>query len=286
MTKCYYCNSERLKGLNRVIDFYTKEEFQYLICESCGLIQLNNLVGMLTIGKYYPQNYSPYLEQTNLSSYKRQTQAIQHYFPTVNSILDVGCGRGNFLDIVKKEINNSLVFGVEFNDEISKYLHNQLNIEIIGKTLDDVPNNYSFDLITMWDVFEHLSDPIRDLTIVNGLLNRGGAFVFSIPNIKSIDRKIFGNKWIGWDAPRHIFLFSDSLIRKILKENGFDILGVKSITGAKGSFDLSVKNVFGERLVHNPAYKVFSSLLFPYRKLAYHLNFGPVITYITQKRMS
>ena len=285
MTECYYCGCDSLTRFNKVIDFYTREEFEYLICEMCGLIQLNKQVGIADIDRYYPQNYSPYLVQTNLSSYKKQVQTVHRYIPKACSILDVGCGRGDFLRIIKKSNKNVLVAGIEFNDKLSKYLQNQLNITIFGKTLDDLQISEPFDLITMWDVFEHLSDPIKEIQKITGLLKKEGSFVFSIPNTSSIDRKIFGNRWIGWDAPRHTFLFSDFLIRKILNEYGYEVILRKTITGSKGSFDLSMKNVFGEKFVGNIVYKIFSFLLFPYRKLTYLLNLGPVVTYITQKRV-
>jgi SAM-dependent methyltransferase len=73
----------------------------------------------------------------------------------------------------------------------------------------------------MWNVLEHLEAPIQSIRCVHRLLKENGWFIFSIPNLESLDAHLFGPYWMGWDVPRHLYLFPQAKLRAILDENGF-----------------------------------------------------------------
>ena len=138
----------------------------------------------------------------------------------------------------------------------------------------------------MWDVLEHVPSPKKTLSLCHKLLKPGGLVVFSIPNLNSYDRHLFGEKWIGWDPPRHFHLFDEGTISRLLDETNFIEIDKDCIIGGKGTFLLSIDNLIRaswiEKSVHF-TYPLLSAIMWPYRKFAYYLKRGPIITYAIQK---
>jgi len=199
--------------------------------------------------------------------------------------LDVGCATGNFLKVAQE--NGWQVLGVEPIGKAAQIARDYYQLEVITGTLDsaDIPS-ISFDVITMWDVLEHLPSPKQALHRSLELLKPGGLLVFSIPNLISFDRSLFGQYWIGWDAPRHFNLFSEQTLRRLLDTTGFEYTTKECILGGKGTFLLSLdmvlnNNQFGSGI--KSLYPLISAILWPYRQISYLLNRGPIITYAVRK---
>jgi SAM-dependent methyltransferase len=93
----------------------------------------------------------------------------------------------------------------------------------------DLPTE-SYDVIVMWNVLEHLAYPVRDLVNIISLLKPGGWLVFSVPNIESIEARLFGRYWVGWDLPRHLYIFPQHALNKILHDLGLRIAGIDNVS--------------------------------------------------------
>jgi 2-polyprenyl-3-methyl-5-hydroxy-6-metoxy-1,4-benzoquinol methylase len=100
-------------------------------------------------------------------------------------------------------------------------------VDIIPGTLSSVkfPKN-NFDVITMWDVLEHVPDPSKEIKDVNGLLKKGGLLCINYPDIGSLPSKIMGKRWV-FLQDIHLWYFTPETITKLLKKHGFEILGFK-----------------------------------------------------------
>jgi SAM-dependent methyltransferase len=149
----------------------------------------------------------------------------------------------------------------------------------------EYPDCY-FNVITLWDVLEHLPDPKAALKKCHKLLVPDGLLIFSIPNLKSFDRYLFGQIWIGWDAPRHFNMFSEVTIKRLFELTGFELLEQKCLLGGKGTFLLSLDNLFGNGkmgAIVNKIYPLISALLWPYRQFSYFFKRGPIITFVARK---
>jgi SAM-dependent methyltransferase len=97
----------------------------------------------------------------------------------------------------------------------------------------------SFDVITMWDVVEHLHRPKETLAHVRRLLRPDGLFVFRVPNLDAWDARLFGRHWAGLDQPRHLFVPSEKTICRLLAETGFSPVERQCLSGAYGVLVLS-----------------------------------------------
>ena len=202
--------------------------------------------------------------------------------------MDVGCATGNFMKIARE--NGWQVLGIEPIEKAAQLARENYQLEVITGSLStaQLPES-TFDVITMWDVLEHLPSPKQAFQKSLEILKPGGICVFSIPNLASFDRYIFGKYWIGWDPPRHFHLFSAQTLQQLVAMTGFQIEAKKCILGGKGTFLLSLDLMIQQgkfRPGTKKIYPLLSAILWPYRQLSYLLTRGPIITYVLRKPLS
>src|SRR5690606_22685590 len=109
------------------------------------------------------------------------------------SILDIGCGTGDFLTLGNNLYN---VLGVEPN-ESAKAIAEKKGLQIYS-TLDEVLEK-KFDVITLWHVLEHVPNYDEYLIKIKSMLNNDGIIIIAVPNYKSYDAKYYDNYWAAWD---------------------------------------------------------------------------------------
>ena len=79
----------------------------------------------------------------------------------------------------------------------------------------------SFEVITLWEILEHLEDPIDFLQRVSLLLKKGGLLVFSTPNVKSLWAKMLKQEWHGFKIPEyHITYFESRTLNLAIEKAG------------------------------------------------------------------
>lgn len=150
----------------------------------------------------------------------------------IGKLLDVGCGGGRFLNRMKKR--GWQVEGSDFDDQATKKVTRKYGIKTHVGDLSqcDLPTDY-FDVITMSQTIEHLYDPKATLRECLRILKPGGLLVMSTPNADSIGAAEFGSFWRGWEAPRHLHLFTVSSLKSLAQRTGFEI--IKACTYSAGS---------------------------------------------------
>jgi len=225
--------------------------FRVVRCPRCGLLRQDPRPTPQSIGFYYPTEYGPYsiAIDDEASSLARQDRrygmwkrrvAIERYVPG-GRLLDVGCATGNFLHEMARS-GSWEVEGVEPSPEAAARARQRLGLAVHVGRLEEVELPASvFDVVTMWNVLEHLHDPLASLRIVRRVLKPGGLFVFSIPNMESIEAKLFGRYWLGWDLPRHIHFFPRPVASSMLREAGLSLLRWRCLAGAYLSFLLTLQ---------------------------------------------
>lgn len=139
-------------------------------------------------------------------------------------VCDVGCSYGLFLDCMKAR--GAETFGVELSShQRSVAVNNHPNI--CPRELQDCgyPDDH-FDLVTLWDVLEHLSSPHAFLKEARRVLRRGGFLVACTPNIESVPAALFGTYWLNF-ARMHFYYFSPKTVTAILHAAGFSVVAIE-----------------------------------------------------------
>ncbi|MDR0224607.1 MAG: class I SAM-dependent methyltransferase [Myroides odoratus] len=137
---------------------------------------------------------------------------------TVGSLLDIGCGTGDFLVEAKKR--GWTTTGFEPNDKASE-LAAKKGITI-AKQLSDLPD-HSFDVITLWHVLEHIPNLEEQIIVLRRLLKPEGKLIVAVPNYKSYDAMHYKEYWAAFDVPRHIWHFSQKSITTIFAQFDFKV---------------------------------------------------------------
>jgi len=278
--------------------------FRVVQCFQCGLIRQNPCLSWESLKSYYPQDYSSYTknigsEQSNMHRLDRRygmwkrIRTLERFQPE-GRLLDVGCGTGVFLGEAQRSGHWNLM-GVEPNSHAATYAQNTLGIHIMAQRFDEItlPDD-SFDVITMWNVLEHMFTPIEDLRHAYQLIRPGGWIVLAIPNVDGIGAKVFGQYWMGWDLPRHLYLFSQKQLRNILGEIGFNWVDARCIAGGHSSLKLSIEFLMRAKNISsnftNIMFKSYQSLpariiFSPFFWLADQLRQCSLITIFAQKRL-
>ncbi len=288
---CAVCGADDSEPLLIRADRLSGEHFQFRECRRCGLLYLNPRPSMDEIAAFYPDRYEPYradLPADWLTA--RRTQGAQvikrrfvEAFRTGGRLLDVGCATGDFL--ARMAVRDWDVQGVETSPLAARVARKRHGVPVFVGQLGDMDfSNGSFDVITLWDVLEHLHNPLADLRRIHRLLVAGGHVILSIPNLQSWDRILFGSAWIGWDAPRHLHMFPPKPLERMLSSAGFRIIARRCILGGIGAFILSYQFWLAStapksclQVLRAPS-PLLPVLLWPYKELAYRFGRGPIET--------
>jgi SAM-dependent methyltransferase len=138
-------------------------------------------------------------------------------------LLDVGCGNGRFLAIMRDA--GWEVLGVEPDAASAKIAKERFGVPVIVGTLAEagMPDE-SFDAVSLSHVIEHVYDPVALLAECRRVLKLGSKLVVLTPNIESLGHEQFGDSWRGLEPPRHLYLFSLGTLRACAEKGGLRIV--------------------------------------------------------------
>ena len=98
-----------------------------------------------------------------------------------------------------------------------------------------------FDVVTLWNVFEHLLDPRESLREIHRILKGNGLLIMNTPNLDSFDAKLFGRYWIGFELPRHLYIFSENTLTRLLADTGFRMVKRRCLYGSHAALASSFR---------------------------------------------
>jgi len=154
-------------------------------------------------------------------------------------IIDVGCGRGDYLRRMKELGWN--VLGIE-PDRDAAELAKKKGVDVITGTLQQagLPDGIA-DQVTLQHSIEHFPDPIAAIQECYRLLRGGGRVVIYTPNGESLGHRTFKSSWLPLDPPRHLFLFSTSSMELFLEKTPFRKHRIKTVpASAANIYDSSL----------------------------------------------
>lgn len=135
-----------------------------------------------------------------------------------SKLLDVGCGNGNFLKHSQKYFKCE---GFDLSTDAIQLLKTEVpNIKLSVNNLFAYSNKSLFEIVTCFDVLEHLVDPTNALIKLKSLINDEGLIAISMPNGSSMGRKLKGKKWFGYEDQTHIWFNDANHWRQIICESG------------------------------------------------------------------
>lgn len=161
-------------------------------------------------------------KQAMIPAFERYLELIEQAYGKKGRMLDIGAATGFFLDIARKRGWETA--GVEPSDHAAA-MGRAKGIDVRTGTLDalEAPD-HSFDVITMWDVIEHVPEPRETLRQVRRLLRPGGIVAINTPDADSLWARVMGMRWHLIVPPEHLHLFGSGSLRRLLSDTDFECL--------------------------------------------------------------
>lgn len=225
--ECMLCASKKLSARHPYVR--DNKEIQVLECQDCGLVFLSTFEHISDI---FYENSGMLNGAVNLSEYRnrsykddlRRATALNEKILN-KRVLDFGCGAGGFLNLISDKVD--LVAGVELDN----YIRNAMNVE--GMTcyanLSEIEGEY--DVITLFHVLEHLTNPIETLQSLKKYLSVGGKLIVEVPNSEDALLTLYNSEKFAdftyWSC--HTYLYNHFTLKKMVESAGFKVKMVKQI---------------------------------------------------------
>lgn len=206
----------------------TKAHPMYLRCANCGFVFA------------YPRIPVPYQDEDEyiihkddtaitgrLANYEIRLNAIKKYFASSEQIfLDVGTHTGIFLKLLKSKGFHCL--GIEVNKKAAEFGRQEHGVTILTNTLDEIVGEGPYDVVTLFNVFEHFDDPLSALDHIKNLTKINGILAMEVPFIFTPQAKLSRGTWHHF-SHEHFWFYNKKTITTLLNNYGFKVLETKFI---------------------------------------------------------
>ena len=287
LNKCPICESSSLEDFLTINDHsISKENFTVKKCSNCGLKITSPRPSDDELGRYYESEDYVSHSDTNKglinSLYQRvksitlkQKEKLIASFNGRNTLLDIGCGTGDFLLYCKNK--GCDVSGLEPDvNARKKALEKGLEDISDSSKLNDLADK-SFAVITMWHVLEHVSDLNKYMDQLHRILDQEGRLIIAVPNPDSPDAKKYKEHWAAYDVPRHLFHFSKHNIKDLANKHDFNLENIKPML-----FDSFYVSMLSEKYKNGSIFNAAINGLFSNLKASRDKNHSSLI-YILAK---
>ena len=257
---CPACGSMEFEKVLTASDYLvSSESFDIMECNDCSLRFTSPIPDRSQIGDYYESD-------KYISHAKRVTSIFDFVYKIVRkftlrtkrkivrriaqkksgTLLDIGCGTGNFLGIMKQSGWN--IKGVEVNKETRKLAELNTDSVILDPT-EFLKSEQKYDVITLWHSLEHLHELEQYLNKISLSLNANGVVIIALPNYRSFDAEYYQHDWAAYDIPRHLYHFSFEAMIILMKKFKFELIQSKQMPF--DPFYVSLLSEFSVRKKHN-----------------------------------
>ena len=235
--QCCVCGSHDAKpvGAGKDFEYLTSPEtFTAMRCNSCGLIYLNPRPDISEFERIYPANYHAfnfskkeyglvYKIRSKLEAKRLLENCVG--LPENARILDIGCGDGFHLKLLKKYGKKSWALAGIDMDKRAVEMAKKSDLEVYCGNVETInlpPDSY--DLALIIQTIEHVEKPDEVLRRINTLLKPGGKLLIGTDNTGSLDFGFFKRHyWGGYHFPRHWNLFNKNSLSRLAAKTGFEV---------------------------------------------------------------
>lgn len=229
--RCPVCDTTEFE--NKIISEDTSvsnEQFVIVQCKSCDFLFTNPRPSLGHLDKYYDsQTYISHNSNGNTIiklaykfarslAFKSKLKLINRFANENNSLLDYGCGSGHYLAYCKNKGWN--VVGVEPSQD-ARLIANKLTNNVVVSDINEIQSHYQ--VITLWHVLEHVPNLNKTIVSLKDKLTKNGTLIVAVPNPESWDAKHYKNNWAAYDVPRHLYHFSQSNMKQLMKNHKLKI---------------------------------------------------------------
>jgi 2-polyprenyl-3-methyl-5-hydroxy-6-metoxy-1,4-benzoquinol methylase len=231
------CN---LCGADDTVDVAEIDGFHIVRCRQCGLVYVNPRYHQQQLQEIYTEEYydhdginngleffgyNNYVddEENIKTTFAKRLNTIERYADR-GKLLDVGCATGFFLDLARSR--GWEVIGSEVSEFSARYARQTFGLDVRLGTLKQLNfQSQAFDVVTMWDVIEHVPDPLGELREVWRILRDGGVLSIITPDVGSLVARVLGTHWEEFRRVReHVYFFSRRTMSEALRKAGFCVV--------------------------------------------------------------
>jgi SAM-dependent methyltransferase len=203
-------------------------------CRDCELVYLTPRLADATLAELYGEEF--YFPEDSAFSgiadgvkelIQDARRLVVEKRARTGRLLDVGSGDGAFVHHMAGHGWDAT--GLDFSPAASELATRRgaRGRFLTGSLRDhDLPLG-SFDAVTLWQVLEHIGEPVAMLERVRALLRPGGLLVASVPNIEGLSAVLTRERWWGLDVPRHLVHYTPATLRRVVGDAGLRVIDVR-----------------------------------------------------------
>jgi 2-polyprenyl-3-methyl-5-hydroxy-6-metoxy-1,4-benzoquinol methylase len=197
----------------------------------CGLFFADPQLDERSLTNAYTRHYYPSNGNGNAAVYKNTPHEIlRQTFDraeaalgslTGKSLLDFGCGVGGLCNVASEFGVRAMGIEPDANARGKACKSNGLRAYASLASLREAQPDAKFDIVTMWDVIEHLREPWKALKDLSSLLQPDGWFLLSTPNAACLRARVERERWENMVNPTHFYYFTRKSLEAVLRRAGF-----------------------------------------------------------------
>lgn len=211
---CNLCGADETEFL------FTKGNLRVVRCKRCSLAYLNPRIVKEELKERYAGDYSLGYIAKKASKRKRARKIVKKIFKLKKrgKFLDIGSSAGFILEAARKR--GFEPYGVEISPHGLRYARDELKLNVFDGYLEDAcfPDNF-FDVVTMYNLLEHLPDPLKSLKEVSRIAKPDGLIEIWTPNFGHWKARRLGRDWQNI-IPHHFYYFSLETLKRMLERVG------------------------------------------------------------------
>jgi len=228
---CPICGGKGAKEFLTAPDRFHGRTEKYLLvrCSHCSVVWLDQPPKPADMQRHYTEAYDRLISAAGQESphrWRDRKKTLLQYKQS-GELLDLGCSSGAFLQSLRG--GSWDLSGIEMSSESARKAEESSGAKVfVGEILGASFPPESFDVITCFDVLEHVYEPRKVIARVGEWLKPGGIFYVLVPNIDSAEARVFRSYWHGLELPRHLFHYSPVSLKLLAQTAGLRELSLET----------------------------------------------------------